>query len=188
VTPSVVLAGSGSSGRDGPADQVQPIVRRGALPRGRPSCFVGARDNAHAVSAQNVELVRRSFEAFARGDLEGFFAGLAPDIEWTTGADEPDPQTYRGAEGMRRFTADTGEAWANRFDGAVDFGDFIDIGEWVVAPWTARLEGKGSGIVVEVYETYAVRVEGDRIARVIEYRTTDEAVEACRKRAGEEGS
>jgi hypothetical protein len=36
-----------------------------------------------------------------------------------------------------------------------------------------------------VYETYAVRVEGDRIVRVIEYRTTDEAVEACRKRAGE---
>ena len=138
-----------------------------------------------AVSAENVELVRRSLEAFARGDLEGFFAALAPDIEWTTGADEPDPQTYRGPEGMRRFTADSAEAWVNRFDDAVRFTDFIDIGEWVVAPWTARLEGKVSGAVVEVYETYAVRVEGTRIARVIEYRTTPEAVEACRKRAGE---
>jgi uncharacterized protein len=137
------------------------------------------------VSAHNVELVRRSFEAFARGDLETFFAAHDPDIEWTTGADEPDPQTYRGAEGMRRFTADTTEAWANRFDDAVEFTDFIDLGEWVVAPWTARLEGKGSGAVVEVYETYAIRVEGDRIVRVIEYRTTDEAVEECRKRAGE---
>ena len=135
------------------------------------------------MSAHNVELVRRSFEAFARGDLERFFADLAPDIEWTTGADEPDPQTYRGTEGMRRFTADTGAAWANRFDGVVRFTDFIDIGDWVVVPWTARLEGKGSGIVVEVYETYAVLVEEDRIARVIEYRTTPEAVEACRRRA-----
>ena len=140
------------------------------------------------MSAQNVELVRRSFEAFARGDLETFFAAHDPDIEWTTGADEPDPQTYRGAEGMRRLTADTTEAWANRFDSAVHFGDFIDLGEWVVAPWTARLEGRGSGLVVEVYETYAVRVAGDRIVCVIEYRTTDEAVEACRKRGATEGA
>jgi uncharacterized protein len=158
---------------------------RGALPRGCPSCFLGARDTATVVSAHNLELVRRSFEAFARGDLETFFAAHDPDIEWTTGADEPDPQTYRGAEGMRRFMADSAEAWTNRFDGAVRFGDFIDIGDWVVAPWTARLEGRGSGVVVEVYETYAVQVEGERIVRVIEYRTTDEAVEACRKRSGE---
>ena len=47
------------------------------------------------------------------------------------------------------------------------------------------LEGKGSGAVVEVYETYAIRVEGDRIVRVIEYRTTDEAVDECRKRSRE---
>jgi uncharacterized protein len=143
------------------------------------------RDTAYtAVSAQNVELVRRSFEAFARGDLERFLAALAPGIEWTTGADEPDPQTYRGAEGIRRFTADTAETWVNRFQGAVRFTDFVDLGEWVVVPWTARLEGKGSGIVVEVYETYAVRVQGGRIVRVIEYRTTDEAIAACRKAAG----
>jgi hypothetical protein len=86
---------------------------------------------------------------------------------------------------MRRFAAEAAEAWVNRFDGAVRFGDFIDLGEWVVAPWSARLEGRGSGVVVEVHETYAVRVERDRIVRVIEYRTTDEAVHACRKRAGE---
>jgi ketosteroid isomerase-like protein len=134
------------------------------------------------MSAQNVELVRRSFEAFARGDLETFYSALAPGIEWTTGADEPDPQTYQGADGMRRFTADTAEAWVNRFDGAVQFTDFIDLGEWVVAPWTARLEGKGSGIVVDVYETYAVRVNESRIVEVAEYRTTAEAVEACRTR------
>jgi ketosteroid isomerase-like protein len=151
---------------------------------GAPRAFPAWRDTS-AVSSENVELVRRCFEAFARGDLETFYAGHDPEIEWTTGADEPDPQTYRGAEGMRRFTADTAEAWANRFDGAVQFTEFIDLGDWVVVPWTARLEGKGSGVVVEVYETYAVRVEGDRIVRVIEYRTTDEAVEACKKRAGE---
>jgi ketosteroid isomerase-like protein len=137
------------------------------------------------VSAQNVEVVRRSFEALARGDLEAFFAAHAPGIEWSTGADEPDPQTYRGDEGMRRFTADSAEAWVNRFDGAVRFADFIDLGDWVVVPWTATLEGRASGIPVEVHETYAVRVDDGRIARVEEYRTTDQALAACARRARE---
>jgi ketosteroid isomerase-like protein len=138
------------------------------------------------VSAQNVEVVRRSFEALARGDLEAFFEAHAPGIEWSTGADEPDPETYRGAEGMRRFTADSAEAWVNRFDDAVRFADFIDLGDWVVVPWTATLEGRASGAAVEVHETYAVRVDDGRIARVEEYRTTDEALAACAARAREE--
>ena len=124
------------------------------------------------MSAENVELVRRSLEAFARGDLDTFFAAHDPDIEWTTGADEPDPQTYRGAEGMRRFTADTSEAWVNRLAGAVRFTDFID---------------RGDGAVVEVYETYAIRVKDGRIVRVDEYRTTEEALEACEHRGSAGG-
>ena len=139
-------------------------------------------DTPPAVSARSVQIVRRSFEAFAHGDLDTFFAAHDPSIEWTTGADEPDPQTYRGAEGMRRFTVDTTEAWVNRFDDAVRFGEFIDLGDWVVVPWTASLEGRASGIAVDVYETYAVLVEGERIVRVEEYRTTEEALEACRRR------
>lgn len=138
--------------------------------------------DTHPVSAQAVEVVSRSFEALARGDLEGFFAEQGPDIEWTTGADEPDPQTYRGPEGMRRFMVDTAQAWVNRFDGVVRFGEFIDLGEWVVVPWTASLQGRASGIAVDAYETYAVRVEDGRIVRVVEYRTTEEALEACRRR------
>ena len=41
------------------------------------------------------------------------------------------------------------------------------------------LEGRASGLAIEVYETYAVRVLGSRIVRVDEYRTTEEALKAC---------
>ena len=90
------------------------------------------------------------------------------------------PADLPGPRGDAALHADTSEAWVNRFDGAVGFKDFIDLGDWVVVPWTATLEGRASGPVIEVYETYAVRVlEGDRIVRVDEYRTTDEALKAC---------
>jgi ketosteroid isomerase-like protein len=62
------------------------------------------------------------------------------------------------------------------------FEGFIDVGDWVVVPWTARLRGRSSGIPVDVRETYAVRVKDGRIVRVDEYRTKEEAIEAVRPR------
>ena len=136
----------------------------------------------HSLSPKNVEIVRRSLEAFARGDLDAFLAAHHPDTEWRTAADEPNPQTYSGCDGVRRFAAEITEAWADRFDDVMTFDDFIDLGDWVVVPWTARLRGRSSGIEVDVSETYAVRVEDGRIVRVDEYRTRDEAIEAVRPR------
>jgi len=56
------------------------------------------------------------------------------------------------------------------------FEEFIDCGDWVVAPWKARFHGHGSGIEVDASETYAVLVRDGRIARVDEYRTAEEAL------------
>jgi ketosteroid isomerase-like protein len=136
----------------------------------------------HALSGKNVEIVRRSMEAFARGDLDAFLAAHDTDVEWRTAADEPNPETYRGRDGVRRFAAEIAEAWADRFDDVMEFEDFTDLGDWVVVPWRARLRGRRSGAEVEVSETYAVRVADGRIVRVDEYRTREEAIEAVRPR------
>ena len=126
--------------------------------------------------------MRRSVEAFARGDLDAFLDAHDPQVEWRTAADEPNPRTYRGCDGLRSFVADISEAWADRFDDVMVFEGFIDLGDWVVVPWTARLRGRASGIPVDVSETYAVRVEDGKIVRVDEYRTKEEAIEAVRPR------
>src|ERR671915_740716 len=135
-----------------------------------------------SLSAKNVEIVRRSMEAFARGDLDAFLADHGPGSQWRTAADEPNPETYRGHEGLRRFAAEISEAWTGRFDDVVTFEDFIDFGDWVVVPWTARLRGRSSGVEVEVKETYAVRVEEGRIVRIDEFRTRKGAIDAVRSR------
>jgi ketosteroid isomerase-like protein len=121
-------------------------------------------------------------EAFARGDFDAFLAEHDSDVEWRTAADEPNPQTYRGSDGLRHFAADISEAWADRFDDVMVFEGFLDLGDWVVVPWRARLRGRSSGIPVDVSETYAVKVEDSRIVRVDEYRTKEEAIEAVRPR------
>lgn len=137
------------------------------------------------MSRENVEVVRRSFEAFARGDLEAAFAEHAPDSEWRTASDEPDQETYHGREGLRRLAATIEEPWEDRFESTVSADEFIDRGDWVVVPWHGLLHGRGSGIEVPVTETYAILLRGGKIACVHEYRTKEEALEAVDREAGQ---
>lgn len=139
------------------------------------------------MSSANVNLVRESFEAFGRGDFEEAFAHYHPSVEWCTATDEPDQNTYIGVPALRRFVAYLADPWSNRFGPAVEWEDFIDCGDWVVAPWSATLQGHGSGIKIEVFETYAVLVRDGRITRVDEYRTVEQALAAVGKRNGPGG-
>jgi ketosteroid isomerase-like protein len=128
----------------------------------------------------SVEVVRRSFEAFVGGDFETAFAAYDPHAEWMTAEDEPDSRTYRGIEEIRRFAASLAEPWSDRFERAIVPEEYIDLGDWVVVPTSGRVHGRGSGIEIDVRETYAVRVRGDRIVRVEEYRTRELALAAVR--------
>ncbi|HEX2125421.1 MAG TPA: nuclear transport factor 2 family protein [Thermoleophilaceae bacterium] len=130
------------------------------------------------MSEGNLELVRRSFEAFVAGDFETAFAAYHPRAEWTTAGDEPDTRTYSGIDEIRRLARSFAEPWENRFDRAVVPEEYIDLGDWIVVPTSGRLHGKGSGIEVDIIETYAVQVRDGRIIRVDEYRTRDQAIQA----------
>jgi len=139
------------------------------------------------VSSANVDLVRTSFEAFGRGDFDRAFEVYDPAVEWKTAEDEPDQRTYTGIPALRRFVAHVAEPWWDRFGPAVEFEDFIDCGDWVVTPWRALVHGHGSGIEMEISETYAVLVRDGRIVRVDEYRTVEQALAAVGKRNGPAG-
>lgn len=129
----------------------------------------------------NVQLVRSSLEAFGRGDFDAAFEAFDRDVEWRTAEDEPDTHTYIGVPAVRRFVEQLADPWTDRFGPAVEFDDFIDCGDWVVAPWSGRVHGHGSGIEIEISETYAVLVGDGRIVRVVEYRTVEEALDAVAK-------
>ena len=139
------------------------------------------------MSRANVDLVRESFEAFGRGDFEEAFARYDAAVEWCTATDEPDQNTYIGVPALRRFVAYLADPWSDRFGQAVEWEDFIDCGDWIVVPWSATLHGHGSGIEIEVFETYAVLVRDGRITRVDEYRTVEQALAAVGSRNGPGG-
>ena len=97
---------------------------------------------------QNLDVVRRLYDAFGRGALEEMLALLDPDVSWRTpGApDLPTGGLRHGIPAVREFFA----LLLNTFDFA-DFTphDFLAAGDKVVVLGTSREGRKGSGRLVD---------------------------------------
>src|SRR6478736_7723429 len=97
------------------------------------------------MSQENVEVVRRSYEAYVRGDLDAAEAPLDPEIE-IYDHDLPDAGKYRGFEGLSRWQADWESSWESwRWVPE----ELIDAGERVVAVLRVYATGRESGADVE---------------------------------------
>ena len=56
------------------------------------------------MSNQNVELIRKAYEAYARGDLGTMLKSVDPDLEWTyrdPSFEDPDPQVCHGRHELK---------------------------------------------------------------------------------------
>jgi ketosteroid isomerase-like protein len=133
------------------------------------------------VSAEDVDFIRRGYEAFqARGE-EAIFEFLDPAID-VRPIDEPPVglRSYSGHAGFRDYLEDSREVWGH-------FGweatELIDAGESVVARTRFYAEGRGSGIPVEaiVYIVWVVR-DGKAVS-ARGYLDRDEALAAARATA-----
>jgi uncharacterized protein len=128
------------------------------------------------VSQENVEVVKRAFEAFERGDLDAFSQLQDPDIEWQTSSEDPDAATHRGREAVRRYF----EQWMESFEGLrADVQECIDVGNDRVFAWT-RWAGRGraSGADAEWHLAIIYTFRNGKAVRAEEYFDRGEALEA----------
>ena len=127
------------------------------------------------MSQENLEAVRRSFEAFNRGDLDAAFEDFAPDFELDLSrAIGIDRGTYSLAE-FRRLTEQFAETWESvRYEA----DELIDAGEHVVMPFTNRLRGR-DGIEVQARGIWLGTIHDGLIMRICLYQELQEALEAA---------
>src|SRR6266566_1531352 len=90
------------------------------------------------MSAENVEIVRRAFEAFNRDGPEASLAEFAPDVEWHDLPDQPDAEVHHGHAG---FLAAMEQFLGGFEDYTTHLDEIIDHGERVVV--CVRLIGRG---------------------------------------------
>ena len=80
--------------------------------------------------ATNVELARKSFAAFAEGDVEAYVQSFSEDAEWRVSAFLTGKDRYLGHEGVREFVADVQRLESDhgeRFE--MSLTDFSEVGD-----------------------------------------------------------
>ena len=127
------------------------------------------------MSEENVDLVRRGYEYFARtGETDA--SVYAPDVEWHSAVEDPGQEIVHGVEGVNRLIADVEEAMD---DFRTEPFEFLDAGDKVVAGLIHRGRGKGSSAEVEMREWNVFLIREGRIVWVHEYREREDALEAA---------
>jgi uncharacterized protein len=96
-----------------------------------------------------VEIVKRSYAAFADGDLDGVLADLHPEIEWQQAQGLPHGGVYHGVTEVRRNIFEPLDAeWWSEF--AAEPSEFLDAGDDVVVLGRYLGVAKGTGKLLDV--------------------------------------
>lgn len=96
-----------------------------------------------------VDIAARSYEAFARDDLDAVLADLHPEIEWHQAQGLPHGGLYRGIDEVRRNVFDPLDRdWWETF--TVTPEQFLDAGDEVAVIGRYRGVAKGTGRTLDV--------------------------------------
>ena len=129
-----------------------------------------------AMSQENVELVRRGLEAFARGDMAAVLELLTPEVDVTSDAlGLSGGGSYVGHDGFVRATQEAFEAFE---DYRIEGEEFIDAGEDVVVLVHISGRGRGSGIPVDMRLVHVWTVRGGKGVRARTFENKAAALEA----------
>ena len=124
------------------------------------------------MSQENVEIVRRVFEALNRGDLDALVEALDPEVEIVTLM----LGTLHGPEGARQAIE---EGRRNLSGWKLDPNELIDAGDSVIAIAHIRGAGQHSGIALGDLMALSFTIRNGLIIRQQSFRSKEEALEAA---------
>jgi ketosteroid isomerase-like protein len=119
----------------------------------------------------SVDLVKRSYAAFALGDLDGVLGDMDTEIEWQQAQGLPHGGTYHGLEEVRKNIFDPLDAeWWDEFSAVPT--EFLDAGDEVVVLGRYRGVAKGTGKHLDVPFVHIWTVRGERAVRFRQFLDT----------------
>src|SRR2546427_418399 len=98
------------------------------------------------MSQENVEIARKSLEAFRRGEFDLATEPWDPAGEWIPAmAGAVEDKVYRGHADLRRYFEELFESFS---EGRPDDMEFRDLGNRVLVLYTLSVRGRGSGVAI----------------------------------------
>ena len=126
------------------------------------------------MSEENVEIVRRAYEAWGSNDFVTLFKLV--DEEAVINRVPPLAATFHGHEGLLEVGID----WSEDFEEwDMEAVELLDLGDQVLARIYQRAVGAGSGAPVESHHWYLHEVRNGKVVRLDMYATEAAAREAA---------
>jgi ketosteroid isomerase-like protein len=129
------------------------------------------------MSQENVQIVRRVYDAAGQRDADAIFALYDPEVELDVSRlGLADLNVYHGHDGLRSLFRELSETW-----GEIEYSyeELIDAGEQVVALVTRHARGRASGVDVERPFTLVWTVREGKVVRVVWFLDRDQALQAA---------
>jgi ketosteroid isomerase-like protein len=129
------------------------------------------------MSQENVEIVRRAYEAFARGDIEAALAIVQPDIQIEDHERSLEtPTSYHGRDGFLTLFATVNEGFS---DVRYTPEELTDVGDRVLVEVRRTGRGRASGAQVEERQFHVWDMIDARAVRFRVYLDRSRALEAA---------
>jgi ketosteroid isomerase-like protein len=124
------------------------------------------------VPSERVDIARRGFAAFNRGEFDALGELLHDDVVAVVPDTVANSGVYEGHEGFARMLAHWVEPWEEL---RVDVLELIEEGDAVLAPAVQYGRGRGSGVEISMRIVFLLGFRGDRVAF---YRLCEDLEEA----------
>jgi ketosteroid isomerase-like protein len=128
------------------------------------------------MSHENVEIARKAVAAFNRRDVPALVDTTTDDFQWVTWTGTVEPTVYHGADGLASYFRDS-DIWQVL---NLEVREFRDLGDQVLVVGMFHARGSGSGVEIDAPYFSAFFMSEGKLARVLSFRTEDEALAAVR--------
>ena len=127
------------------------------------------------MSEENVEIVRRVYDAWSRGDLDTLLQTFDPNAELVLPEGGLNIGTRRGHEAISALLEGFLEIWD---DLRVEPERFFEVGDQVVVFVRIRGRGRASGVETETRPAHLGTVRAGKVIRLVIYPERGRALEA----------
>jgi ketosteroid isomerase-like protein len=129
------------------------------------------------MSEENVETLRRGYEALNRRDIDAWLEDFHADVEAHDLPTIPDAPVRRGHEDLRKWAEMMGDIWTQ--ESYYELEEFTAAGDFVVVAVRAHAWGRGSGAPIEVSFFQVFEMRDGKVQRSWAYFDEAQALEAA---------
>jgi ketosteroid isomerase-like protein len=133
------------------------------------------------MSEANLELARRSFQAWGDRDVEWFVDNTTPEFEFVPAVVttvEGEGSAVQGPENIRKFFAELDEPWESF---VLDEDEYREIDEQVICLSRLRAKGRGSGVELDQRIAMVLWFRDGKMARAQSFLDVDQALSAAQE-------